>query len=167
MKKFSVKSVRIGAFICFGLLILSGCSSAKPSDLPKLVKVTLTITQDGKPLSNAVVSLARADQGGVYSASGITNENGVCSLYTHGQYKGAPLGKYKVRVSRIELIPKPLGRKPKDNAEYEAYKKNPPKTYQLVEEIYTDAKTTPLEIEITGSMQKTFDVGKAVKNIVI
>ncbi|MDR1289642.1 MAG: Ig-like domain-containing protein, partial [Planctomycetaceae bacterium] len=149
--------------------LLSGCSRSRPDDLPKLVPVTLTITQEGKPLSGATVNLSAIEQNSVYTAAGTTDANGVCLLYTHGQYKGSPLGKFKVRVSRTEIIPKPSPR-PKSAAEYEAAMKksrtDPPKTYQFVEEIYTNANTTPLEIEITGTMQKTFDVGKAVKKVV-
>jgi hypothetical protein len=169
MRKISFSFALI-AFVCLDLLNLSGCSPSRPSDLPKLVNVTLTITQEGKPLSGAMVNLDRTEQDGIYSAGGTTDENGVCLLYTHSKYKGAPLGKYKVRISRTEIIPKPINKKPKSAAEFETYKKeeakNPPKTYQFVEKIYTDTKTTPLEIDITGSMQKTFDVGKAVKDVV-
>jgi hypothetical protein len=156
------------AFICCSLLTLLGCSSSLPSDLPKLVIVTLTITQEGKPLSGATVNLVDTmpNTNTTYSAGGTTDESGVCLLYTHGRYKGAPLGKFKVRVSRTENLPKP-GPRPKSAAEFEAASKkmrtNPPKTYQFVEKIYTDAKSTPLEIEITGPTKKTFDVGKAVK----
>jgi hypothetical protein len=40
------------------------------------------------------------------------------------------------------------------------------KTYAMVEGKYSDAKTTPHELEITGKGKKTevtFDVGKAIK----
>jgi hypothetical protein len=167
MKLFNF-NVAFSAIVFCGLLILAGCSSSRPSDLPKLSDVTITITQEGKPLSGAMIALVDAAQTNTttYSAGGTTDANGACQLYTHGQYKGAPHGKFKVRVSRIETIPKPSPR-PKSAAEFEAASKrqreDPPKNYQFVEKIYTDAKTTPLEIEINGSTTKTFDVGKAVK----
>jgi hypothetical protein len=169
MKRFNF-NIALIAIVCFGLSCQISCSKTRPSDLPKLVSVTLNITQEGKPLSDAIVTLANADdQKGIYTASGTTDKNGVCVLYTHSHYKGSPLGKYKVRVSRTEIIPKPSAR-PKSAAEYEATiqrdRSDPPKTYQFVEEIYTDAKTTPLEIIIDGPINKTFDVGKAVKYVI-
>ncbi|MDR1480396.1 MAG: hypothetical protein LBJ00_15780 [Planctomycetaceae bacterium] len=168
MKNFNF-NVALIAIVCSELLILSGCSKSRPSDLPELVPVTLKITQEGKPLAGATVNLSATDPISVYTAAGSTDENGVCLLYTHGQYKGSPLGKFKVRVSRTEIIPKPTPR-PKSAAENEVFMKNaktnPPKTYQFVEEVYTKAELTPLEIEITGAMEKSFDVGKAVKVVI-
>jgi hypothetical protein len=167
MKLFNF-NVAYSAIVFCGLLIIAGCSSSRPSDLPKLADVTITITQEGKPLSGAMVTLVDVAQSAAttYSAGGVTDGNGVCQLYTHGQYKGSPHGKFKVRVSRTETIPRRT-RKPKSAEENEemmkSFQENPPKTYQFVEKIYTDAKTTPLEIEINGSTTKNFDVGKAVK----
>jgi hypothetical protein len=43
--------------------------------------------------------------------------------------------------------------------------KNPPKTYTLVEKRYTNLDTTPLELDISGPLTTTLDVGKAVRDV--
>ncbi|MDR2641984.1 MAG: hypothetical protein LBC74_04245 [Planctomycetaceae bacterium] len=46
----------------FVLLSVLGCGgSSGPKDLPKLYPCVITITQEGKPLDNAVVELAAAE----------------------------------------------------------------------------------------------------------
>lgn len=128
--------------------------------------MTLTITQEGVPLADALVSLV--DPNIPFSVGGTTDTNGTVVLYTHGKHKGAPLGKYKVCLVKTESDPVPPA--PSMSApEFEAYQKerqkNPPKTYSLVEKQYTQTETTPLELDISGAMTKTLDAGKAIKDV--
>ena len=149
------------------LVTLIGCTKTNtPDGFPKLVSVTLTLTQDGTPLAGAIVSLAGDCQ---FSIGGVTDAKGCVVLYTHGQHKGAPLGKYKVRVTKTETEPGPPA-PPLGTPEYmtfmqEAQKRPPPKTYTLVEKQYTQAETTPLELDITGPLTQTLDVGKVVRDV--
>jgi hypothetical protein len=149
------------------IVTLFGCShKSVPDSFPKLVFVTLTLTQDGVPLDGAIVSLI--DPNIQFSVGGTTDTKGIVVLYTHGQHKGAPLGKYKVRIVKTEsdpVPPPPRMGTPEYAAHMKEMQKNPPKTYTLVEKQYTKPETTPLELEINGTMTQTLDVGKAVKDV--
>jgi len=154
-------------FILLFLVTLIGCTKTNvPDGFPKLVSVTLTLTQDGMPLSGAIVSLAGDSQ---FSVGGVTDDKGNVILYTHGQHKGAPLGKFKVRIAKTEsdsAPPEPLPGTPEHDAWMkEMEKRPPPKTYTLVEKQYTQAETTPLELDVTGPLTQTLNVGKVVKEV--
>ena len=151
------------------LVTLFGCSRQRvPDGFPKLVSVTLTITQEGTPLAGAMVSLIDPSGSVPFTVGGITNEKGSVILYTHGLHKGAPLGKFKVCIVKTEsdsVPPAPALYTPEFEAYTQALKKNPPKTYTLVEKRYTNLNTTPLELDISGSLTTTLDVGKMVKDV--
>ena len=160
--------------ILLSLIALSGCTMQRvPDGLPKLVPVTLTITQEGVPLSDAVVTLTDPSNSLQFMVGGTTNANGNVVLHTHGKYKGAPLGKFKVRVVKTEtdqlpphLQTAPNMRSPEFGAYSREIEKLPPqKTYTLIEKRYTQSNTTPLELDITGPLTTTLDIGKAVRNV--
>ena len=95
--------------ILLSLVTFFGCAKQSvPDGLPKLVPVTLTFTQEGAPLTGAVVSLI--DPNIQFLVGGTTDADGTVVLYTHGLYKGAPLGKFKVRVVKTESdsTPQPM-----------------------------------------------------------
>ncbi|MDR2641689.1 MAG: carboxypeptidase-like regulatory domain-containing protein [Planctomycetaceae bacterium] len=85
----------------FVLLAVSGCGdSSRPKDLPKLYPCVITITQEGKPLENAVVELAATDQNNSkYQSLTLTNAEGKAVMSTYG-FAGTPIGKYKVIVRK-------------------------------------------------------------------
>ena len=151
-------------FLC--LVTLLGCSqNSVPDGLPKLVSVTLTITQDGAPLSGATVLLTDPSGSIPFTVGGLTDSKGTVVLYTHGRYKGAPLGQFKVQVTKTESDPAPPA-PPFGSPEYYEYLKatHPPtKTYTLVEKQYTQVETTTLALDVTGPLATTFDVGKAIR----
>jgi hypothetical protein len=136
--------------------------------LPKLTPVTLTITQEGQPLSGATVTLIAADQPQTWYPTGITNEKGNVELFTNGKYKGAPKGKYKVTVTKIHTEPSQFGTPLEEGQPgYEEWSAKVSQetraAYSVVEKKFTDANTTPLEIEIP-SRTSSFDLGKTVKD---
>ena len=135
------------------LVALFGCSRNDGLDgLPRLVPVTLTITQEGVPLSDAAVWLSDMSGDVQISVGGTTNSEGTVVLLTHGLHRGAPLGKYKVMVMKAETVANP--NMPPGSGET---------LYSLVARQYTQPDTTPLELDITESLTATFDVGKAVR----
>jgi hypothetical protein len=152
-------------FLIF-VLLLAGCGERKPDGLPPLVPVKIILTQEGKPLDGAIVSLEDPSGGVKFTVGGTTNSSGVAEIYTHGNYKGAPLGKYKVRVLKNVTEESPSA-PPENTPEYDKfmgeYAKNPPRTYRYVEKQYSDINTTPLEIDITGKTTQTLDAGKDIK----
>lgn len=163
-----MKEKIISFSIVFTCLFLFGCGQPKPDGLPKLVDVTLKFTQNEMPLVEASVSLYGTEDSAGFRIGGTTDKNGTVVLHTHGKYKGAPKGKYKIRIMKTETDPAPSMPKagtPEFSAYIQQLKKNPPKTYTLVEKQYTDLKTTPLEIEITGRMSSKYDVGNVVREV--
>ena len=146
-------------FISF-LVIMSfvGCSEKLPDGMPKLVKVSLTFTQDGKPLTEATVALHPEGSSSQWTVGGVTDNHGVVVLKTHGNYTGVPEGKYKicvqkfVREGELQTMANPGA--------------PPPKDYNLVESQYAHKNDTPLSVEIIpGSKYPPFDLGKAVKEL--
>lgn len=139
------------------ILFLMGCNrESKPTDLPKLYPVRITVTQEEKPLENARIVLVPFSSPSKWTSGGVTNDSGVVDIQTYGKYSGAPVGKYKVCVSK-ELIEEVPFDGPSEN-------RPPAKSYSLVEKKYESAGTTPLEIDILEkSNAESYDLGKAVK----
>ena len=152
------------------ILAVIGCGGQKlPSGMAPLVKVSITVTQDGKSLGGATVTLFNMDGTVDYAPSGRTDSSGIATMYTQGNFLGAPLGKYKVCITKTEgesNIPKTEA--PTGSPEYmQALRENKssggPKTIIYTEEQYGDPRQTPHEIDVTGKCSATFDVGKPVK----
>jgi hypothetical protein len=165
------------SFICAaacGLLLLTGCggsSSPNPAGFPATVSCVLTITQEGSPLSGAMVTLTPSDGAKDWLFSGTTDESGKAKIFTYGRAEGAPKGKYKVVITKGETDPSKFTPPADENdtAAWTRYEQNAMNeklnSYTLVERIYTDAATTPLELEITGKTAQTFDAGKKVREV--
>ena len=135
--------------------------------MPKLYPATITVMQDGQPLGGAEIVMINIDPSSSWSAGGVTDKNGVVKLRTMGQYEGAPLGKYKVGVRKVEIpdieLPPEL---PSDPAQLKEYyrlvKEIDDNTFLLVDEKFSLGKTQ-LEVEITPSNLKgTVDVSPAI-----
>ncbi len=172
MKKFSFGLILAGIF-CF----LSGCGGEKyPDGLPKIYPVTVNVTQEGKPLEGATVVFAADESSDSrWGVGGCTDAAGKAIMSVNGKYKGCPAGKYKVVVSKSvtesnqdKIPPAPDAVKdPKAFGEwYHQYGEMPivNKVFSLVEDKYSNSKTTPLSVEVTENGEKTFslDAGKAV-----
>ena len=158
-------------YIFLSFLLQIGCSRGpqKPDGLPTLHPVTLRLEQDGKPLAGASVTL-RSES--TWSCGGISDNNGVVTVRTHGQYPGAPLGKYKVVVSKIQSSETSLDVSgAKSFAEVKELEAKAVKertgsdaTVYLVERQFSNAKTTPLEIDVVaGRNDFKLNVGSAVE----
>jgi hypothetical protein len=141
---------------CFGFLGVAGCSNnniPKPEGFPDIYPVTLTMTQEGKLLTGTTVTLVAQDQSTKWGTSGFSNTEGKIELKTAG-FIGVPAGKYKVVITKT--VSEGIPTTPDESGD--------PKTYTLVEKIYTDPNTTPLTLEITPETKDvTLEVGKAVK----
>jgi hypothetical protein len=150
-----------------------GCQSNGeiPADLPKLIPCKITITQEGLPLEGASVTLRLVGGTQQWYPNGQTDTFGSIDFYTNGRYKGVPVGKYKIVVTKFETEPSKLPPAPsEDDPQYgkwlEQSQQEVRANFQLIERIFTKAETTPLEIEVTDSKEVigTFDVGKRVRN---
>lgn len=159
--------VPVIAFLLGIVFSIGGCSQQKrPDGMPELYPCTITITQDGKPFEGAIVRLYSNDV--VFHVSGTTNASGTAVMLTHGEFKGAPEGTYKVTVSKEEkefIEPESVtAAREKAKEQGEAFEEPalPYKFYSYVEKEYTSKETTPLEITVSkGKNDQTFAAGKA------
>ncbi|MDR2171274.1 MAG: hypothetical protein LBP59_14110 [Planctomycetaceae bacterium] len=143
------------------IMLFIGCSqSAKPLDFPDLYPCTVIITQEGKPVADAIVEFIRQDADNTkYVPVQHTNNKGIAVMTTYG-FTGAPAGKYKIIVTKN--VEDETVIKDKDTGEIIIVSET---KYKLIDPAYSDTKTTPLEIEVLKekNVKQTFDVGKAIK----
>jgi len=140
-------------------LFLTGCGGQqKPPGMPKLYPVTISVVQDGKPLPEAVVTLIPEETGNQWSSGGITDAKGKLTLMTYGQFPGVPAGKYKVCISKQELVGEMDYSDP-------ASPKGNRQVFEVVDPVFKSGSTTTLEMEVSpqGKNNVGFDVGKSVR----
>jgi hypothetical protein len=77
---------------------LTGCNR---ENLPGLGKVTGTVTMDGKPVPEAMVSFEPVD-GSAAPAMGRTDGTGLYELYYSRTAKGAKIGEHAVRITSYQ-----------------------------------------------------------------
>ena len=157
-------------FLAVGLALLAGCQRTfKPDGFPPTFPVGVTVTQEGAPLAMATVKLIPADGARDWVSSAMTDESGQAVMFTYGRFAGVPKGKFKVVVikteSDVSKIAPPTNTS--DERAMAIYNRNMQnerlKDYALVEAIYGDPETTPLELEVKGRTTQAFDVGKKVR----
>ena len=144
------------------LLVLAGCSTQKtPDGMPKLYPCTVVLAMAGSPLVEASVTLHPVEEeASAYTAGGMTNTAGAVEIMTWGKYRGAPLGKYKVTVTKTVLTfdpgyePEnikitPSGDEVQDRKARFLIAQDHSKHVSLVDPALSKKDETPLEIEIT------------------
>jgi len=149
-----MKKLLLAFSLLFCIALIAGCGPKRPEGLPPLVRCVLTIQyEDGTPVDNAMVSLAPEDDHlRQWSIAGTTNASGVAAISTNGDFVGAPAGKYKVVVRKVELLP---------TDEKDEYGEPVMKTLPLIAEEFTNAAKTPHTLEIGNSpVAETFKVTK-------
>jgi len=148
------------------LVFIAGCGGAKlPDNLPKLHPAQIEVTADGEKLAGANVTLSLVGGGGE-PVGGTTDAKGIAKLSTRAQYAGAPAGKYKVCVIKNLIIEGPTSQQPAptDPKELDRYKQkvsNERKLEPVLEPVYRESKSTPLEVEIVeGKNEFSVEVKK-------
>jgi hypothetical protein len=140
-------------------LFFSGCGdSTRPADLPKLYPCKITITQNGKPLENATVTLIAKTKSKYGVSSATTDVSGMASLWTYG-FNGVPSGEYGVTVTKIGV---------EGTKESKTIEGNPIQTggnvYSYVDAKFGDENNPPYFINATeNGVAETFDVGTPVR----
>ena len=151
--------------VLLGLLLIccsisTGCNQARrPNNLPKLYPCSITITQDGQPASDVLVSLY--DQSGQWAISGKTGEDGIAQIKTHGQFSGAPSGEYVVLLDKSET---------EGGRDFAATggSSDEIRVYSYVDPQYRMQETSPLKISVTGkSTNETFEIGPAERVLIM
>ena len=148
--------------------LMTGCHrDPRPAGMPKLYPASITVTQEGTPLGGAMVQLIPEDSANSrWGPSGLSDASGIVVLRTNGRYPGAPLGTYKVVVSKQEFEPHPhpeWANLPEDDPNHWKYVQivENLKAYEVVDRKCGSIADTPLRIEVTAK-EKTYsvDVGK-------
>jgi len=153
-------SVAVSWCVVLSLVVLFGCGGKKkPDGLPALYPCEIKVLQEGAPLAGATVSLVSVDGSIKWVVGGGTDDSGLAKIYTHGDFSGAPVGQYKVIITKTII----------ENAPSQEQLNNPNfagpmgTDYDCVDLQYKSQKSTPLSMEITsGKNSKEFDVGKAI-----
>ena len=158
-----MKQIMIAGALVLVTFVASSCKQEKrPDGMPELYPCSLKIIQDGKPLADAEVAVVSSDpQVARFPCGGVSNQEGVVELKTMASFKGAPSGKFKVVVSKIEWINRATDYEEAQKNQAEGIKEE---SYDLVARVYADSSTTPLTIEIQQSNPNPIeiDVGEAV-----
>ena len=167
-------------FFSYTALLLSvsfimGCGGQPlPEGMPRLYPASIEVTQEGTPLEGATVTLVSEDSElGRWSPTGITNASGVAVLQTNGLYRGAPLGTFKVVITKRVTEPHPhpelagAERGTPEEARYDQLNRAR-QTFNYVESQYSSIEDTPLTIEIVaGQRTYSIDAGKKVQETVV
>jgi hypothetical protein len=162
-------------FHCFiaivPFLFLNGCGGIElPDGMPKLYPVTITITQEGKPLEGASVALISEDPSmSQWVAGGLTDASGNAVIKTLSKYKGAASGKYLITIVKQYAEPNKT-QAPNPATDPEGYgkyldeiRRKPADAWDLIDPRYSTGKS-PESIEVVkGRNKKTIEVGAAVK----
>lgn len=160
------------AMLLVGVACMLGCGGQKlPDGMPELFDFEVSVTQDGKPLADAVVVLRDAKGMLNYGVSGTTGSNGKTKLTT-GEFPGAPAGEYEVIVTKDVETPSQYGNSipTTDDAKAE-WRANRAAEYRpthcFVGEKFRDYKTSGLTVSISGAGNATLDVSPACDNIIL
>lgn len=149
-----MKQTWLTLLVAMGCFLFIGCGEKRPDGMPKLYPVTLVISQEGQPLAQASVSAIPESGFAQFSSGGVTDDSGTVVLFTHGQYKGMPLGKYKVTVQKT-IVEDPQ----KSEAD-----PSPTKIFDVVAAECSSREKTPLSFEVTaGTNQFDLNAGKPVR----
>jgi hypothetical protein len=158
---FMKRIIVFGAAIFCAVLVVGCQGTSRPKDLPPLYPCEIIVTQDGKPLDDAVVDLVPTETANTkYRASSVTDTNGKAFMATYG-FRGVPAGRYKVCIWKTVTE----GVTKYTDKDGELQNTNGTE-YRTVDSKYANAESTPHEIEITDKQNKSnisFDVGKPVK----
>ncbi len=150
--------------IVFALAItIFGCrrNDDRPTNLPPLFPIVVTVHQEGTPVAGAFVRLVPTDASMPWSCGATTDSSGRAVIKTIGKFAGAPEGDYKVAISKLEM-PAVAG----SNMSNLNAPANPGQSdsFDLVDPKYSNPSTTPLETKVGKDNPKVeFNVGPAVR----
>jgi len=149
---------RIAFFLILSSLIFVCVSCGtkvppRPAGVPNPVPCTIVVQDEsGTPIEKALVILKPESDDGQWSASGATDTSGKAIMKTTGWYNGAVPGKYKVLISKTEIIM--TGKMSDDGTEIT-------ESNVLIDPKFGNKATSPFMFEVVaGSNTETFKVTK-------
>jgi hypothetical protein len=145
-------------FLCLLIPFLSGCNqSQRPAGLPPLHPCTITVTQNGVPVTDVSVQLIAKEES-VWPVTGITDTSGNAALVTYGRFQGVPVGDYIVVLSK---------RLTESDTPANEYVSGITHVYSLIDNKYSTAETSSLEMSVKkGRNSMSFDIGSPVRILV-
>jgi len=167
MKNYILFTILLLALFCF-----PGCGGKKkPSDLPPLYPVKITVIQGGGPLEGATVRLV-AERDVRFTTAAITDKNGVATIKTDIDWAGAPAGKYRVTIHKmVAPAQTPIDQTLSFDEQRAQSMANQAArlagTKSVVDSKFFRPTTSELTLEVvekTGATE-TFDVGEAVDDL--
>jgi len=164
----SLKVCGLLAGVCSALALVGCGGKPKPDGMPELIPAIVVVTQNGAPLGDAALTLTSADGSCKWAVGGRTDAQGRATLYTQGDYKGAPEGTFKVGVSKFEIKVKegavdeegnPFQPSPEQAKNPKLLDARFAESKSLVPSDCENAQTSPLEVTIAkGAKEVTLDV---------
>ena len=142
-----IRTLASFTMLLIALFIIVGCGGEqRPDGMPRLYPAAITVMQGGSPLAEASVVLFPEDSANErWAPMGTTDASGVAVLRVDGRYEGAPLGTYKVTVSKLEIIDGP----------------GESRAVQHVPSQYGSLEDSPLRVEIiAGERNYTLEVSR-------
>ncbi|MCL2742978.1 MAG: carboxypeptidase-like regulatory domain-containing protein [Planctomycetaceae bacterium] len=151
---------KIALLLFSSLLLISAVSCGgklppRPEGMPNPVSCTIIVQDEsGTPIDKALVVLRPEDS--EWTASGSTDTSGRTSVKTNGLYNGAVPGKYKVLISKSEIIS--TGQMSDEGTEVT-------QTNVLIDPKFSKKEATPftLEVPVSGTCTETFKVSPPAK----
>ncbi|MDR1270181.1 MAG: hypothetical protein LBK82_11715 [Planctomycetaceae bacterium] len=152
------------------LLLFVGCSQTPP-ELRNLHPVTITVTDQGKPIENVLVSLVNKQEQSLRGCSAATNKQGVAVIVTSVRDKsvsGAAAGEYKVVLMRNVPLPEDLQFYPQETTlpeaeqEAKAAKRNAfIEKNNIIPQNLQSSETSPIDLTVEGkNCLLTIDISK-------
>ncbi|MDO4575959.1 MAG: hypothetical protein Q4D98_12180 [Planctomycetia bacterium] len=131
--------------VVLGITAFTGGCSKKP----KMARVTGTVTLDGQPLKYGAVFFS--PESGPYQPRGTIQPDGTFEMMTQ-DWKGAPLGEYKVFINCFESQDPNFKQDPN---------KEPVRGKNMIPKKYNDAEKSGLTISVKKGMEPvTFELTK-------
>ena len=170
-----MKSIEKLFLLSFLIPLVFGCSEGRPANVPKLEPVTITIFNGDSPIVDAIVGLGWQGVPGNWMASGQTDSSGVATIFTQsGSWRGAgaPVGEYKVILSKVPKLEPLLSREEvqklesSNPAEFERHQAREARrlaeTPRKIPVVFIALETTPLilTVEDGAGANQIYDVGK-------
>lgn len=161
MKNFSAAA---SVFLLLCTAAICGCQKEdKPAGMPKLYPVAITVTVDGKPCEEVMVTLVPT---GTFQwpIAGKTGPDGSVRLLTQGRFDGAPEGEAAVCLEKVSYedgetskTQQPLD--PVGASQWMQKVQDERVTTAVIGTEYKDAATSPLKINVQkGKNSEKFDV---------
>ena len=142
------------------LVAVFGASCTKaPEGMPKTYPCTITVIKDSAPVADAMIVLYTENPVANLVSSGMTDSSGnarIVSLYKNYQAKGAPVGSYKVTITKLQHVE--VKETPNEIAEMSPDKQAALTQWiqeqraalpKIVPDALTQDDTTPLFVEVT------------------